>query len=642
MAATNLTSEIDGITWRYHINGGNAVIGSITGTEAGNGIDTTNTDMTNVKELIIPSSITKDGVDYAVKAIKPKAFEGFSALETVEIPTTIDAIGTDCFKSTGLTRVLMPTHTISSVEYSSPASYTSFFGSGPVDISTIRLINDGNYKLELIGDYIGSLSDVLSKMPGTYDPTDKTLEIYSRGEGIDRERFRWTDFQFNQGVASEGGKPVKLTLAFIELYTAQIDGYCVYTKETLTYMESVTIDGYSGGNSRWTNEKAGGAMRIQSAVYAADSTDPDLLNVTVKNCCRGFRIQDTKNIVVKNCKAVKAPGADYSVSDNAFYFASGSYTSTAGCENCTFEGCVATDVGQTGFQNIGGDGNTFKDCSINGSIGAGFSCYNTNGTITVYRCTFENANTHEDGETSGWGGGVDNFNGAACGMNVQSTDTNALVKVSGCRFKSGGGSVYYISGPGQMDRTGGEYNYVSLDNFPNGWGPATGNFIVPSCFPKGTPVVTDQGEVAIEKLASNKYTIRGKEIVAITKATPLQTHLICFEKGSLGKNVPSVVTTVSKEHRILYQGVMTKARDFVEMCKGVYQVPYNGETLYNVLLKKEGKMMINNMICETLNPSNTIAKISTIKDANEQENAIIQLNKRVLNEHSKACRKSRA
>ena len=131
----------------------------------------------------------------------------------------------------------------------------------------------------------------------------------------------------------------------------------------------------------------------------------------------------------------------------------------------------------------------------------------------------------------------------------------------------------------------------------------------PSCFPAGTPVQTDQGETAIEQLIPGEHTLRGKSIIAITQTRPQQKHIICFEKDSIGKNVPSQQTLCSKEHKVLYRGEMIKARDLADMCKNVKKLSYNGETLYNVLLEKHGKMLINNMICETLHPENISAKI---------------------------------
>ena len=150
---------------------------------------------------------------------------------------------------------------------------------------------------------------------------------------------------------------------------------------------------------------------------------------------------------------------------------------------------------------------------------------------------------------------------------------------------------------------------------------------IPICFPKGTPVLTNLGPVAIEKLNPDKHSIRGKEIVAITQSRPLQKHIVCFGKDALSKNVPSQQTLCSMEHKVFYKGEMTKARNLVDLCENVIFVPYNGETLFNVLLKKHDKMMINNLICETLHPENIAAKISTMKDGQKKNKAIQELTK---------------
>ena len=149
----------------------------------------------------------------------------------------------------------------------------------------------------------------------------------------------------------------------------------------------------------------------------------------------------------------------------------------------------------------------------------------------------------------------------------------------------------------------------------------------PICFPKGTPVSTNLGPIAIEKLNPDKHTIRGHNIVAITQSRPLQKHIVCFGKDSLSKNVPSQQTLCSMEHKVFYQGEMTKARKIVDLCENVTFVDYNGETLFNVLLKKHDKMMINNLICETLHPENIAAKISTMKDGQKKNKAIQELTK---------------
>jgi len=150
---------------------------------------------------------------------------------------------------------------------------------------------------------------------------------------------------------------------------------------------------------------------------------------------------------------------------------------------------------------------------------------------------------------------------------------------------------------------------------------------IPVCFPKDTPVLTNLGPVAIEKLNPDQHTICGKQIVAITQTQPLQKHIVCFDKDALSKNVPSQKTLCSKEHKISYQGEMTKARDLVDLCENVTFVPYNGETLYNVLLKQHDTMMINNMMCETLHPDNIMAKISQIKEGQKKGKIICELSK---------------
>jgi hypothetical protein len=131
----------------------------------------------------------------------------------------------------------------------------------------------------------------------------------------------------------------------------------------------------------------------------------------------------------------------------------------------------------------------------------------------------------------------------------------------------------------------------------------------PICFPKGTLVTTNQGNIAIEKLNPDIHTIRNKRIVAITQSKPLFKHIVSIESGALGKNLPNHNTQISNEHKVYYKGRMMKAVELVGLCDGVTQIPYTGEILYNVLMEKHDNMMINNLICETLHPENIMAKI---------------------------------
>lgn len=136
-----------------------------------------------------------------------------------------------------------------------------------------------------------------------------------------------------------------------------------------------------------------------------------------------------------------------------------------------------------------------------------------------------------------------------------------------------------------------------------------GFLLTNTCFPAGTPVVTDQGNIPIEKINIKTNTIRNKKINSITKTLIKDKYLICFEKDSLGKNIPSQKTLITKNHKIMHKGVMMKAEEFIENNVNVYKTKYDGKPVYNVLMEEHNKMIINNLICETLDPNNFIAKL---------------------------------
>lgn len=134
-------------------------------------------------------------------------------------------------------------------------------------------------------------------------------------------------------------------------------------------------------------------------------------------------------------------------------------------------------------------------------------------------------------------------------------------------------------------------------------------FVSDVCFPAGTCVRTDQGLIRIEKINPEIHTIRKNPIVAVTKTLSKDKHLISIEKDSLFENVPSEKTVISQKHKIFYQGKMYAANHFVDIFKGVEKVKYHGESLYNVLLETHEKMIVNNMLVETLHPENEVAKL---------------------------------
>jgi len=133
--------------------------------------------------------------------------------------------------------------------------------------------------------------------------------------------------------------------------------------------------------------------------------------------------------------------------------------------------------------------------------------------------------------------------------------------------------------------------------------------IVPICFTANTPINTDQGIIPIEKINPKINTIGNKKIVAITKTISPDDYLVCFEKNSIANNIPSQKTIVSKDHLIYNERRMIKASEFVAKYKNVYKIKYTGEILYNVLMENYDRILVNNLICETLHPHSVIAQL---------------------------------
>jgi hypothetical protein len=134
------------------------------------------------------------------------------------------------------------------------------------------------------------------------------------------------------------------------------------------------------------------------------------------------------------------------------------------------------------------------------------------------------------------------------------------------------------------------------------------------CFPAKTPILTNQGYINIEEIDPSIHTIRNKKIVAITKTVSHDKHLVCIAKNALGMNYPDKTTYISKNHQIFYKGQMFQAKQFVDVLDKVTLVPYNGEILYNVLLKDYEKMQVNNLIVETLHPHHKVARLYCLLD----------------------------
>jgi hypothetical protein len=212
-------------------------------------------------------------------------------------------------------------------------------------------------------------------------------------------------------------------------------------------------------------------------------------------------------------------------------------------------------------------------------------------------------------------------------------------------FAVGGGISYYPNQTSAQDKTGsiggtGNYTIIPIDGIsswrilsnstsseigtsPNGGPYNVGDELIPgpqyylypfnspvsnTCFPANTPINTDQGIIPIEKI-NLLNTIRNKKIIAITQTVTTDKYLICFEKDSISNNIPCEKTIISKNHLVFNRGNMIKAKDFIGKYKNIYKINYKNEILYNVLLEDYDKMIVNNLICETLHHDNSIAKL---------------------------------
>ena len=137
----------------------------------------------------------------------------------------------------------------------------------------------------------------------------------------------------------------------------------------------------------------------------------------------------------------------------------------------------------------------------------------------------------------------------------------------------------------------------------------TGTVISDICFVKNTPINTDQGTIFIQDINPNVNTIHNKKIVAVTKTITRDKYLVCFDKHSIHSNFPCEKTVMSKKHKLLYRGEMIEADSFIGKFENVHKQPYRGEYLYNVLMEDYDTIKVNNLICETLDPDNFLAKM---------------------------------
>lgn len=152
--------------------------------------------------------------------------------------------------------------------------------------------------------------------------------------------------------------------------------------------------------------------------------------------------------------------------------------------------------------------------------------------------------------------------------------------------------------------------------------PYSEYMIADPCFPANTPITTDQGIIAIQNIIPNRHTINGNAIRHVTKTISTDDYLVCFKPHSLAVNVPSKKTFISPHHKIYYSGKLVDAHKFIGI-KGVEAVAYSGEILYNILEDNYSLMKVNNIVCETLDPNNVVARLYNSNLGEEYKKKII-------------------
>ena len=145
------------------------------------------------------------------------------------------------------------------------------------------------------------------------------------------------------------------------------------------------------------------------------------------------------------------------------------------------------------------------------------------------------------------------------------------------------------------------------------------------CFYGNAKVLTDEGYKEIRKVKKGDL-IKGEKVKEVTRTTTEEKDIVLMKASSLMNNMPLEDTRITKEHKVLYKGHMVEAKELVNGSNIVYE-KYKGDILYNLLMSRESKMVVNGMIVETLSPSNNIAKLYQIMEKydNNKKNEIIRI-----------------
>ena len=133
----------------------------------------------------------------------------------------------------------------------------------------------------------------------------------------------------------------------------------------------------------------------------------------------------------------------------------------------------------------------------------------------------------------------------------------------------------------------------------NNWG-GNSNAI---CFAPGTPVLTDQGEIAIEEITENN-TINNEPIIDIVRQRCKVNQIVLMKKNCFEKNCPSQDTLITSDHLVYipYRKRWYSAKRLVNG-NNIITIKPPCLHVYNVLMESHSQMKVNNMIVETLHPN---------------------------------------
>ena len=168
------------------------------------------------------------------------------------------------------------------------------------------------------------------------------------------------------------------------------------------------------------------------------------------------------------------------------------------------------------------------------------------------------------------------------------------------RFDASDGSGYLLPGDKVIFNGTNNNEYIIIGS---GGGGSNGSSI---CFLGDTKVKTDQGLVRFDALTLDN-TVNNYKINKITKVKNADNYMICIEKNALGENVPNKDTYISKNHGIIINNLLVRAKLLVNGTT-IRKAYRTRDVIYNILAEVYTIIYVNNMPCETLNPDDPMVK----------------------------------